>query len=96
MKAVLYLHIKHFIKIFWSCSISWKSVDLLIGMKYKEGVILMVTPTMLTCLTTLNCAFLTMIEDHQVEPLMQKLRELDKTAPLQGLRAFVLPCLEML
>ena len=45
---------------------------------------------------TLNCAFLTMIEDHQVEPLMQKLRELDETAPLQGLRAFVLPCLEML
>jgi hypothetical protein len=45
---------------------------------------------------TLNCAFLTFVEQDKVPILMDKLRKLDKTAELQGLRAFVMPCLEML
>lgn len=45
---------------------------------------------------TLNCAFLTFVEQEKVPILMDELRKLDKTAELQGLRAFVMPCLEML
>ena len=45
---------------------------------------------------TLNCAFLTFVEDEKVAPLMDGLRKLDQSAELQGLRAFVMPCLEML
>lgn len=45
---------------------------------------------------TLNCAFLTFVEQDKVPILMDELRKLDKTAELQGLRAFVMPCLEML
>lgn len=45
---------------------------------------------------TLNCAFMTFIEEKQVLPLLEELRKLDKSAEQQGLRAFVMPCLEMM
>lgn len=34
-------------------------------------------------------AILTMVEDHQLKPLLKRLRELDEGKPLLGLRAFV-------
>lgn len=34
-------------------------------------------------------AILTVVEDHQVAPLLAKLREIDENRPLLGLRAFV-------
>jgi hypothetical protein len=45
---------------------------------------------------TLNCSFMTFVEEKQVLPLLEELRKLDKAAPLQGIRAFVMPCLEMM
>lgn len=45
---------------------------------------------------TLNCAFLTFVEDEKVPLLMKGLRKLDASIEQQGLRAFVMPCLEML
>jgi len=44
----------------------------------------------------LNCTFLTFLEDHKVDELLEALKTLDLTAPLQGLRAFVLPCEKMM
>lgn len=34
-------------------------------------------------------AILTIVEDHQVKPLLKRLHELDENKPLLGLRAFV-------
>lgn len=34
-------------------------------------------------------AILTIVEDHRVKPLLARLREIDETKPLLGLRAFV-------
>jgi glutamine synthetase type III len=41
---------------------------------------------------SLNCSFLAFVEDTKVDPLLDSLRALDKTAKQQGLRAFVMPC----
>lgn len=38
---------------------------------------------------SLGGAILTIIEDHRLGPVMNKLRDLDKEKPLLGLRAFV-------
>ncbi len=38
---------------------------------------------------SMDSAILTIVEDHQVEPVLAKLRELDESKPLLGLRAFV-------
>lgn len=40
---------------------------------------------------SMDSAILTIVEDHQVEPVLAKLRELDESKPLLGLRAFVWP-----
>lgn len=40
---------------------------------------------------TLNCAFLSVVDDDKVQPLLQAISELDKSLPLQGIRAFVMP-----
>jgi len=44
----------------------------------------------------LNCSFLTFVEEDKVDKLLEALKELDKTAEQQGLRAFVIPCEKML
>ena len=44
----------------------------------------------------LNCTFLTFIEDNKVDALLEALKQLDETAPQQGLRAFVMPCEKMM
>ncbi len=36
-------------------------------------------------------AIITMVEDHRVEPVLQRLREIDEDRPKLGLRAFVWP-----
>lgn len=38
---------------------------------------------------SLASAILTMVEDHRVAPLLERLRALDEERPLLGLRAFV-------
>ncbi|HOF45481.1 MAG TPA: hypothetical protein P5134_03680 [Bacteroidales bacterium] len=43
---------------------------------------------------TLNAAILTFIEDKKVEPLLDAIHQLDLSAPLQGIRAFVMPAEE--
>jgi hypothetical protein len=45
---------------------------------------------------SLNCSFLTFIEDSKVEKLFDALRTLDKSAEQQGIRAFVMPCEKMM
>ena len=45
---------------------------------------------------TLNSALVTFIEDEKVEPLLEAIRQLDATAPQQGIRAFVLPVEKMM
>ena len=45
---------------------------------------------------TLNSALVTFIEDDKVEPLLEAIRQLDATAPQQGIRAFVLPVEKMM
>ena len=44
----------------------------------------------------LNCSFLTFVEPHKAEELLEALRKLDQTAPQQGVRAFVMPCEQMM
>ncbi|MCL2289360.1 MAG: hypothetical protein FWC34_01455 [Bacteroidetes bacterium] len=44
----------------------------------------------------LNCSFLVFVETHKVEELLEALRRLDQTAEQQGLRAFVMPCEQMM
>jgi len=36
-------------------------------------------------------AIITMVEDHRVDPVLQRLREIDEDRPKLGLRAFVWP-----
>lgn len=38
---------------------------------------------------SLNSAIITVVDDDKVKPLLNELRELDKTSKLMGLRAFV-------
>jgi hypothetical protein len=45
---------------------------------------------------SLNCSFLAFMEKEKVEKLLFVLKELDKTAEQQGLRAFVMPCEQMM
>lgn len=40
---------------------------------------------------TLNCAFMVMLADEKVQPLLAGISSLDASLPLQGLRAFILP-----
>ena len=40
---------------------------------------------------SMDSAILTIVEDKQVEPVLAKLRALDESKPLLGLRAFVWP-----
>lgn len=44
---------------------------------------------------TLNSALIAIIPDEKVDALLQAVRELDATAPQQGIRAFVLPVEKM-
>ena len=44
----------------------------------------------------LNCSFLAFVETQKTDQLMEALKELDKTADQQGLRAFVMPCEKMI
>jgi hypothetical protein len=44
----------------------------------------------------LNCSFLAFIEEEKVAELLDALQKLDKSAEQQGLRAFVMPCEQML
>lgn len=44
---------------------------------------------------TLNSALIAIIPDEKVDSLLQAVRELDATAPQQGIRAFVLPVEKM-
>jgi hypothetical protein len=44
----------------------------------------------------LNCSFLTFIEDKKADELLCALKELEKSAEQQGLRAFVMPCEKMM
>jgi len=44
----------------------------------------------------LNCSFLTFVEDHKVDELLEALRKMDQTAEQQGVRAFVMPCEKMM
>jgi len=44
---------------------------------------------------SLNCSFLTFVEEDKVERLLEALHELDLSAEQQGLRAFVMPCEQM-
>ena len=41
---------------------------------------------------SLNCSFLTFVEEHKVKGLLDALKALDQSAEQQGLRAFVMPC----
>jgi hypothetical protein len=45
---------------------------------------------------SLNCSFLTFVEEDKVERLLEALQKLDQSAEQQGLRAFVMPCEQML
>jgi len=45
---------------------------------------------------SLNCSFLTFIEENKVEILLEALQKLDQSAEQQGLRAFVMPCEQMM
>lgn len=38
---------------------------------------------------SMNTSVLAIVDDPQVEPLLDELRRIDRSAPLQGLRAFV-------
>ena len=40
---------------------------------------------------TLNSAMLSFVEDDKVDVLLEEIRQLDLTAPQQGMRAFVMP-----
>jgi len=40
---------------------------------------------------TLNSAMLSFVEDDKVDILLEEIRQLDLTAPQQGMRAFVMP-----
>ena len=40
---------------------------------------------------SLNGSIFAMCDDHKVEPILERLRTLDKERPMLGLRAFVLP-----
>ncbi len=44
---------------------------------------------------TLNSALIAIIPDEKVDALLQAVRDLDATAPQQGIRAFVLPVEKM-
>ena len=41
---------------------------------------------------SMNSAILTVVEDDRVEPLLQRLQQLDTDNPMLGLRAFVWGC----
>lgn len=38
---------------------------------------------------SMNSSIITIVEDHRVDPLLNSLREIDRTSPKLGLRAFV-------
>ncbi len=40
---------------------------------------------------SMNSSILVFLEDDQVGPLLDALRQIDSSAPMQGIRAFVLP-----
>jgi len=44
----------------------------------------------------LNCSFLVFMDAEKVDELLEKLKNLDKSAEQQGLRAFVMPCEKMM
>ena len=44
---------------------------------------------------TLNSALMAIVPDEKVDALLQAVRDLDATAPQQGIRAFVLPVEKM-
>jgi hypothetical protein len=44
----------------------------------------------------LNCSFFVFMDDDKVEELLDALKKLDQTAVQQGLRAFVMPCEQMM
>ncbi|MCL2247484.1 MAG: hypothetical protein FWC10_10340, partial [Lentimicrobiaceae bacterium] len=44
----------------------------------------------------LNCSFLTFVEAQKADELLEALKNLDQTAEQQGLRAFVMPCEQMI
>jgi len=44
----------------------------------------------------LNCSFLIFMENEKVDSLLNALKNLDKSAEQQGLRAFVMPCEQMI
>jgi hypothetical protein len=44
----------------------------------------------------LNCSFLIFLEENKVGVLLDTLKQLDESAPQQGLRAFVMPCEQMM
>ena len=41
---------------------------------------------------SMNSAIVTIIDDHKVEPLLKRLKQLDDDNPMLGLRAFVWAC----
>lgn len=43
-----------------------------------------------------NCSFLIFLEENKVVGLLDALKQLDESAPQQGLRAFVMPCEQMM
>ncbi|MDR2972483.1 MAG: hypothetical protein LBU83_11235 [Bacteroidales bacterium] len=45
---------------------------------------------------SLNCSFFLFVDDDKVDELLDALKQLDKTAEQQGLRAFVMPCEKMI
>jgi hypothetical protein len=45
---------------------------------------------------SLNCSFLTFVEENKVKGLLEALQKLDRSAEQQGLRAFVMPCEQMI
>jgi hypothetical protein len=45
---------------------------------------------------SLNCSFLVFIEEDKVTELLEALKKLDQSAEQQGLRAFVMPCEQMM
>jgi hypothetical protein len=45
---------------------------------------------------SLNCSFLTFVEEQKVDELLDALKVLDESAEQQGLRAFVMPCEKMM
>jgi len=44
----------------------------------------------------LNCSFLAFVEENKTNELLDALKVLDLSAEQQGLRAFVMPCEEMM